>query len=67
MLTRFIDRWFPRKYRVVSGATGPGVGYPYRFLYHAAFDAVKFEYTEFRAGLPHQGWHVQSKKGQGHG
>lgn len=64
---KIIDRWFPRQYRVVSGKTGPGVGYPYRFLLHAAWVAVSFEYTEWRLGLPAQGWHVQSRKGQERG
>lgn len=61
---KIIDRLFPKRYRVVSDVTGPGIGYPYRFLLHAAYDAVRFESIELLTGLPRQGWHVQSIEGQ---
>lgn len=51
----------PKRYRIVSSVTGPGVEWTHRTRWGAAWTAVCFEYTEWRAGLPQQNWNVQKK------
>jgi hypothetical protein len=50
-----------KNYRVISEKTGPGVEWTHRFRWTAAYRAVCYEYTEWRAGLPQQNWIVQKK------
>jgi hypothetical protein len=51
-----------KRYRIVSSVTGPGIGYPYKSRWVAAYYATKFEYTEWRLGMPFQRWSVESNQ-----
>lgn len=58
-----LNRMFPQKYRVISYDTGPGTDFLYRSVWTAAYWAMYYEYTEFRAGIQSKGWGVQQKAG----
>lgn len=62
-LSSLMNRVFgTKRYRVVSSVTGPGIGWTHRTRWSAAYRAVCYEYTEWRAGLPQQNWNVERKK-----
>jgi len=52
---------FEKKYRVVSNDTGPGVGWPYRSRWVAAWYAAYFEYVEAMSGIQSKGYKVQMR------
>lgn len=57
-----LKKHFPKRYRIVSSETGPGIGVEYRSKWHAAFDAAKFDYIEWCHSLPRNNWIVQKVK-----